>query len=97
MGGMAAQIPIKNDAKANEAALTKVLDSKLHGAPGPCFLVPKKWHSVSTYTSDAKESLQGENGLIGKEKSNKSAESLHRWLQVRADKTREVKDGHDGT
>lgn len=24
MGGMAAQIPIKNDAKANEAALTKV-------------------------------------------------------------------------
>lgn len=25
MGGMAAQIPIKNDAKANEAALQKVL------------------------------------------------------------------------
>jgi len=29
MGGMAAQIPIKNDAKANEAAMTKVRNDKL--------------------------------------------------------------------
>src|SRR5256886_8787299 len=36
MGGMAAQIPIKNDAKANEAALEKVRQDKLREVTDGC-------------------------------------------------------------
>src|SRR5256886_16997482 len=36
MGGMAAQIPIKNDAKANEAALEKVRQGKLREVTDGC-------------------------------------------------------------
>jgi malate synthase len=36
MGGMAAQIPIKNDPKANEAALTKVREDKLREVTDGC-------------------------------------------------------------
>src|SRR2546427_2136545 len=36
MGGMAAQIPIKNDAKANEAALEKVREDKLREVTDGC-------------------------------------------------------------
>ena len=51
MGGMAAQIPIKNDAEANEAALTKV------GATATCIMQPfcalqlllkRVWRSLNT-------------------------------------------------
>src|SRR5260370_11340525 len=36
MGGMAAQIPIKNDAKANEAALEKVRQDQLREVTDRC-------------------------------------------------------------
>ena len=46
MGGMAAQIPIKNDPKANEAALTKVGHQSMHlPDPNPPLQDPYPPHS----------------------------------------------------
>lgn len=43
MGGMAAQIPIKNDPAANEAALTKV---RGNCAAGVCFSAALQWEAM---------------------------------------------------
>lgn len=95
MGGMAAQIPIKDNKAANDAAMAKVRGHASAGTGrrgggtvasvrccGGCL-----WGMLMVPTALHLLLLGDAHG----------AAWLCAWLQVRADKLREVNAGHDGT